>query len=109
MNIEMKQGERLIKEGAANLQRNIETVGGKLYLTNQRLLFEAHKANVQRETTEIGLSDIHSTKKCWTKFLGFIPVMPNSLSVYTSQGNEYQFVLFGRAEWAKEIVGQKNA
>ena len=32
MNTTLKQGETIVKEGAANLQKNIETVGGKLYL-----------------------------------------------------------------------------
>jgi len=105
----MKHGEHIIKEGAANLQKNIETVGGKLYLTNQRLFFEAHKFNVQRGTTEIELSDIESTEKFWTKFLGLIPIMPNSLSAYTKQGKEYRFVLFGRQKWAAEIDAQRNA
>ena len=46
MNVQLPQGEVIIKEGAANLQKGIETVGGKLRLTNQRLLFKAHKLNV---------------------------------------------------------------
>ena len=46
MKFELRQGEQIIKEGKANLQREWETVGGKLYLTNQRLIFEAHKLNV---------------------------------------------------------------
>ena len=29
-------GETPVKDGAANLQRGLETVGGRLYLTNQR-------------------------------------------------------------------------
>lgn len=45
MKTELRQGEQIVKEGAANLQKNIETVGGKLCLTNQRLVFEAHKIN----------------------------------------------------------------
>lgn len=47
MKFALRDGERIIKEGAANLQKNIETVGDKLYLTNQRLVFEAHTLNVQ--------------------------------------------------------------
>ena len=107
--IEMKQNEQIIKEGAANLQKNIETVGGKLYLTNHRIVFEAHKINIQRGSTEIELSDVLSSEKCWTKFLGFFPIMPNSLAVYTKTGKEYRFVLFGRGAWAAAIEAQKNA
>lgn len=108
MKTELKQNEKLIKTGVANLQKGIETVGGQLYLTNQRLVFEAHKFNVQGGTTEIALSDIKSSKKCWTKFLGFVPVMPNSLAVYTNAGKAYRFVLFGRGAWAAAIEAQRS-
>ena len=103
MNCELRPGEEVIKVGPANLQKNIETVGGKLCLTNQRLVFEAHKFNVQVGTTEVELSDVQSSQPCWTKFLGVIPVFPNSLAVHVKQGNEYRFVLGDRASWATAI------
>jgi len=108
MKTELKQNEQIIKKGGANLQKNIETVGGKLYLTNQRLVFETHKFNIQNGSTIIELSNIQSSEKCWTKFLGFLPIMPNSLAVYTKEGKEYRFVLFGRGAWAAAIEAQKN-
>ncbi len=108
MKTKTRQGEQLIKEGAANLQKGIETVGGKLFLTNKRLVFEAHKFNVQVGVTEVELSNIQSSKTCWTKFLGLIPVFPNSLAIYTKQGEEYRFVLFGRSAWAAAIDAQRN-
>ncbi len=104
MKTALREGEKIIKEGAANLQRNVETVGGKLYLTNQRLVFEAHKFNVQSAPAEVDISNIKSSEPSWTKFLGFIPIFPNSLSVYTKQGKESRFVLFGRGAWAAAIT-----
>lgn len=83
MKTKLNQNEQIIKQGAANLQKGLETVGGKLYLTDQRLVFEEHKINIQGGSTEVILSDIQSSEKCWTKFLGLIPLMPNSLAVYT--------------------------
>ncbi len=109
MKTELKQNEKIIKQGAANLQKGFETVGGKLYLTNQRLVFEAHKINIQGGSTEINLSDIQSSEKCRTKFLDFIPLVPNSLAVYTKSGTEYRFVLFGRSAWAAAIDANKNS
>lgn len=102
MKIELAPGERMIKEGAANLQRGIETVGGRLFLTDRRLVFASHAFNVQSGATEIPLRDIRSTAPCWTKFLGLIPLMPNSLAVRTDQA-EHRFVLFGRGPWADAI------
>jgi hypothetical protein len=107
MKTQLHPDEKIIKEGAANLQKNIETVGGKLYLTNQRLVFEAHSFNVQSGTSELALSNVQSLRPCWTKFLGFIPLLPNSLAVYSKQGDEYRFVLFGRHAWAAAIDAQR--
>ena len=103
MKTELNQNEKLVKKGGANLQKGVETVGGYLYLTNQRLIFEAHAINIQGGNTIIDLSDIESTEKCWTKFLNVIPLMPNSLAVNTKTGDEYRFVLFGRGAWQEKI------
>lgn len=109
MKTELTQGEQVIKEGSANLQRNIGTVGGKLYLTNQRLVFEAHKFNVQRGVTEVELSNIQALHPCWTRQWGLFPTFPNSLAVYTKHGEEYRFVLFGRSAWVVAIEAQRKA
>ncbi len=42
-------------------------------------------------------------EKCWTKFLGFVPLFRNSLVVYMEQGNEYHFVLSGYEAWKASI------
>lgn len=108
MKTELRPGEKFVRDGSANLQRNIETVGGKLYLTNQRLVFESHKFNVQSGVTEVDLSNIQSLEKCWTKFLAFLPLFPNSLAVYTKQGKEYRFVLSGRGAWSAAIEATRS-
>ena len=106
MKMQLRKGEQIVKEGAANLQKGIEAVGGRLYLTNQRLVFEAHRLNVQGGTTEVDLASIESSRPCWTRFLGLIPLFPNSLAVFTKQGRELRFVLYGRHAWAAEIKAQ---
>ena len=108
MKTEMRPGEQIIKEGPANLQKGIETVGGKLCLTNQRLVFEAHALNVQGGVTQVELADVQSSQPRWTKFLGIIPLFPNSLAVYAKGGQEYRFVLNGRSAWAAAIDAQRK-
>jgi len=103
MKTELNINEELIKKGGANLQRGIETVGGHLYLTNQRLIFEGHKLNIQSGNTIIDLSNIDYTVKVWTKFLNLVPLIPNSLAVKCKKGEEYKFVLFGRNAWEIKI------
>ena len=107
MKTQLRENETIIKSGAANLQKNIETAGGKLYLTNRRLIFEPHFFNFQRGVTEIELSDVVSTQPCWTLFLGFIPIFPNSLAVRAQSGREYRFVLSDRDGWSKAIEEQR--
>lgn len=108
MKTPLRPGEQIVKEGAANLQKNMEAVGGKLCLTNQRLVFEAHMLNVQGGTAEVDLSIVQSSRPCWTKFMGFLPLFPNSLAVFTKQGKEYRFVLFGRHAWAAAIEAHRG-
>ena len=100
-------GEIPIKDGGANLQRGIETVGGRLYLTNQRAVFESHAFNVQTGVTAIPLESITGARECWTKFLNLIPLFPNSFTITTNDGNEYSFVTLDRQAWIDAIGRQK--
>src|SRR5262245_18675273 len=99
MMIQMHVGESVLREGLANLQRGWETVGGRLYLTNERLIFEPHALNLQTQPEELRLSDASVVEKCWTKFLGKIPLMPNSLAVHARQVYVLRFVLWRRESW----------
>ena len=103
MVIKLRESETLLKESAANLQRGKETVGGRLFLTSERLVFMAHKFNIQRGTTEIAIGEIIDTEPRWTKFLGLVPLFPNSLAIRTRDGTEFSFVLAGRSVWADVI------
>ena len=107
MKTEFLDSETTIKSGFANMQRGAEAVGGKLYLTSLRLIFESHKLNIQTGTTIIPLQEISETTPCWTKFLNLVPLFPNSLAVVTSGGEE-RFVLYGRKTWKRAIDDQRN-
>jgi hypothetical protein len=109
MKTEMLTDETIVKKGVANLQRGAETVGGKLFLTNQRIVFESHSFNIQNGATVIPLAEVGETEFRWTKFLNLIPVAPNSLAVFTNEGIEHRFVLFGRAAWREAIKKQQAA
>ena len=103
MNTPLLPGETPVKDGAANLQRGLETVGGWLYLTSQRLIFEPHAVNFQIAVAVVPRASITGARKCWTRFLNLIPLFPNSVAVTTADGTEYRFVLFGRQEWIDAI------
>ncbi len=90
---------KIIFEKPANLVRGIESVGGKLTVTDQKLLFKSHAMNIQKGSTEILFSDIQSIRKRNT--LGFVP---NGMSVVTKNKEEYKFVVWNR----DEIIGYIN-
>ena len=99
----LEAGEKIVKKSPASHQRGIETVGGMLYLTTERLIFESHALNIQTGVTIISISEINRLRKDWTKFLGVIPVFPNTLAVTSRSGYENKFVLFRRTTWINEI------
>lgn len=64
MNTKLLENEKIIKQGSANYFNRGngllfgQSAGGKLYLTNQRLLFEGHGFNVGREAVVVYVKDI---------------------------------------------------
>ena len=95
--------EAIIKKGGANLSKKKESVGGFLYLTNKRLIFESHSFNIQRGVTEINLNDVLKIEKGWTEFLGKLPLFPNALLIKTKNGSVYRFTVWNRSNWKSAI------
>lgn len=92
--IETKPDEAILHETNANHFKGVEGVGGKLYLTNKRLVFKSHKLNIQNHELSIRLSDIKKVAKY--KTLGIIN---NGLSVTTCDKNIERFVVKQIDEW----------
>nr|WP_198044629.1 GRAM domain-containing protein [Lysinibacillus timonensis] len=81
----------LVEKTPANLFKGMEAVGGKLTITDKRLIFNAHKLNLQGGATEIHLTDIDSVTKAST-----FKIIPNRLIVHTKEGKTYKFVVYKR-------------
>jgi hypothetical protein len=96
-------GEELIKEGGANHFKNIEAVGGWIYLTKKGLLFRPHSINVQREELSIPLQKISEAKPCMT-----FGIIPNGLEIKTIDGKTERFVVEDRKDWAEKILETKE-
>ena len=94
----------VIKEGASNLIMGFESVGWKLFLTKDTLLFYSHNINskLKRHAVPIPLDDIFKVEKCST--LGLVP---NGIKIITAEKN-YKFVVFKRKEWINEIKKLKQ-
>jgi hypothetical protein len=58
--VELLADEKLVLEGGASHFRGVEAVGGKLILTNKRLIFRSHHFNIQNHREEFLLEQIRS-------------------------------------------------
>ena len=76
---DVETNEILLFETFANHFKGIEGVGGKLYLTDRRLIFQSHKLNVQTHQLSIPLSQIQNVVR--NKTIGLIN---NGLMVTTN-------------------------
>lgn len=83
--------ERVVAKFAANLWRGSEAVGGRIVMTDQRLLFESHKINTMRAPASIPYRQISNVAR--TRTLG---IVPNGLIILTIDGTEYRFVVDNR-------------
>ncbi|MFH1286552.1 MAG: GRAM domain-containing protein [Candidatus Magasanikbacteria bacterium] len=98
MDISLQEGESIIKESTANHFKGVEGVGGKLFLTTQRVFFKSHALNIQTHEQSIPYSEIKSVGKRNTFF-----IIPNGMYVELLNGNKEKFVVFGRSKWISEI------
>lgn len=94
------ESEELIGKFTANFMQGVGGVAGRIILSNQRVLFEAHKINVQSARLEIPLSAIESIVP--SKTFG---IVPNGLTIRCHSGEEYQFVVWGRKQIISKIEG----
>ena len=96
--IEISPGETMVFQTLASHFRGIEAVGGKLYLTDKRLIFKSHKLNIQNHELIINLSSIIHVSKA--KSLGLIS---NRLIIQTSPKEKEKFVVEKLDEWIAHL------
>ncbi|RKP57995.1 hypothetical protein D7Z26_00325 [Cohnella endophytica] len=103
--MELRATERYIKENLpANLFRGIEAVGGKIDVTNERVIFKPHGFNVQTKPLELNIQDIVSIEKRNTLLL-----VPNGMKIRLNDGQEYKFVVWNRAKLIDLIMKLKKS
>ncbi|MEO8821127.1 MAG: GRAM domain-containing protein [Ginsengibacter sp.] len=102
IHIETGVNEAIVFETGANHFKGAEAVGGKLYLTNQRLVFKSHKLNIQNHELSIPLSDIENVDRY--KALG---ISNNGLIVETINHTIEKFVVQKPGEWMEHLA-EKN-
>jgi hypothetical protein len=95
--IDLLPGETLLFQTRANHFKGFEAVGGKLSLTDQRLVFKSHALNIQSHTLTIPLQNIGQVERY--KNAGLIN---NGLKV-TVEGKTEKFVVDKAAEWVSRL------
>lgn len=95
---ELTQDENIEIEGPANLFRGIEGVGGKIFLTNKKVIFKSHKINIQKGQTNIEYSRIKEIAKRKTARL-----IDNGIRITTDSGEEFDFVVNEREKWIEKL------
>jgi hypothetical protein len=100
--IDTEANERILFETGANHFKRMEAVGGRLYLTNKRLVFKSHKYNIQKHELSINLSDINRVDRYKT-----FGIVNNGLAVSTSGNTIVKFVVEQPNEWLNQLT-EKN-
>ena len=95
----LKDGEKIVLEGLANHFQGIEAVGGRLVLTNERVVFKSHSFNIQTHEWSVALPDILETESART-----LGVVPNGLLIKVKSGETERFVVNDREEWSKQLA-----
>ncbi len=101
--------ERIVLQGSANMQyqKGLAAVlgynkGGKLTLTDKRLLFKAHALNFGQKEYSIPLNTIKATDKTFH----ILTPSPNMIQVELISGEVYKFVVArkDKEKWKSTIM-----
>jgi hypothetical protein len=98
MTIRLLPGEEILKQGIGNHQVKIESVGGRLYLTNQRLIFKSHSFN--RNVHDVGYSFENIINIMPRLFMNFFPI---GFNIILFGGKLEKFFVGHHKDWIAEI------
>ena len=78
--------------------RGIEKVGGKLLLTDQRLVFKSHKLNIQSDETHLMITEIKEAIPRKTSNF-----YPNGIRIIKTTGDHLDIFVHERDNWISKI------
>jgi len=93
--IQLSSGEYIVKEELANMLLHFESVGGKLLLTNKRLVFIPYRLNRKGKEVDLLLENMQSAdvyKKRWLRINGMFVCF---------DGKGYKFLLEDNTGWVE--------
>lgn len=96
--IDIEPDENISFQTPANHFKGMGGIGGKLYLTNKRLVFKSHKANFQNHELSINLPDITSVERYRS-----LSLINNGLRIKLKDNGVEKFVVEKAAEWKNKL------
>jgi hypothetical protein len=99
----LKDGEQIVREGLANHFQGIEAVGGRLVLTNERVIFKSHPFNIQTHEWSVARTDISETEPART-----LGIVPNGLLIKVKSGETERFVVRDREGWCQHVAAKSQ-
>ena len=96
--IELTRDETVLCEGITKLSPGIRAVGGKLLLTDQRLVFMAFKKNSKDRQKQILLADI---KEALPK--NRLKLFKSEIRIINKAGEYFDFAIYERDKWIKKV------
>lgn len=96
--IELNENEVIQHEGPTNLFRGIEAVGGKMVLTDKRLVFKSHNMNIQNGETQFDLVDIQEVKS-----RKIAKLFQTGMRLLTRNNDNVDFVVYDADTWVDKI------
>lgn len=101
--MELRSNEIVLRKTRANHLRSNEGVGGRLFLTNQRLFFKPHFFNIRTEEKSIPLENIAAIKTPHSDLLSL------KLAIILTNNFVEFYVVRKRKDWLKEIEAAVTA
>jgi hypothetical protein len=95
--------EHILKSSPANHVSRLITIGGWLYLTNKRLIFQSHtfvQPSYERIFSLATITDAQPSMTAW--------IVPNGLTITTRDGQIERFVVAQRQEWSAAIQAHRS-
>lgn len=99
MKMTLQPNEMIIRAGNSNLCQHDQQVQGKLIVTNQRIYFKSLNTETRHCDREIEPGEIRDLY-----FFNTLWLIPNGMNIITKNGEEIQFTVKNRGEWAKLIT-----
>jgi len=99
MKLILQPNETIMMAGNSKYRHMDQQVLGKLIITNQRIYFRSlkeHFRDCDREITPSEIRDLIYFNTLW--------VIPNGMKIVTKNGNENEFIVKNRSEWARLIT-----